>query len=62
MKIILNSDKELVNKIRKKIKDNNGYCPCRLIKTEDTKCMCKEFIETNELGCCHCGLYEKVET
>lgn len=27
------------------VKSNDGYCPCSLIKNEDTKCMCKEFRE-----------------
>ena len=61
MQIRISENKELVAEIRKKIKDNNGYCPCKLIKTEDTKCICKEFIEQKELGECHCGLYIKVE-
>ncbi|WP_412693881.1 ferredoxin-thioredoxin reductase catalytic domain-containing protein [Clostridium sp. AF22-10] len=54
----MNSDKELVNNIRKRLKKNDNYCPCRLIKSEDTKCMCKEFREQEE-GECHCGLYVK---
>ena len=29
--------------IKKAVKDNKGFCPCKLIKNEDTKCMCKEF-------------------
>lgn len=61
MKIKVNEDKVLVEKIRAKLKENGGYCPCRLKKTEDTKCMCKEFIESNEPGPCHCGLYIKEE-
>lgn len=56
--IKLNSDKELVEDIKNKLKENDGYCPCRLYKTEDTKCMCKEFRE-QESGICHCGLYIK---
>lgn len=59
MKIYLNSDGEYVKEIRQKLKENDGYCPCRLVKTEDTKCMCKEFREQEE-GLCHCGLYVKV--
>ena len=43
--IKVNDDKELVTEIRQKLKDNKGYCPCRLQKTPDTKCMCKEFRE-----------------
>lgn len=60
MKIILNDDKELVSEIRRKLKENRGYCPCRLIKNEDTKCICKEF-RNQESGECHCGLYIKIK-
>ena len=42
------------------VKANDGYCPCRRVKNDDTKCMCKEFREGG-LGECHCGLYEKIE-
>ena len=62
MKIKLSEDKELVKEIKKKLKENDGYCPCRLAKTEDTKCPCKEFREQTEMGECHCGLYDKVES
>lgn len=55
-----NPDKDFVKEIRKKIKGNNGYCPCSLVKNKETKCMCKEFrdqIARNEEGFCHCSLY-----
>ena len=58
MTIKTNSDKELVADIRKRLKENDGYCPCMLHKNKDTKCMCKEFREQEE-GECHCGLYIK---
>lgn len=58
MKIRLNDDAELVAEIKEKLKANDGYCPCRIVKNEDTKCMCKEFRE-QENGTCHCGLYVK---
>lgn len=58
MAIRLSEDKELVQEIRKKLKERNGYCPCKIEKTDDTKCMCKDFIE-QESGECHCGLYVK---
>ena len=61
MKIVTNPDKEFVARIRAMLKANNGYCPCRLVKNEDTKCMCKEFLEQAECGSCHCGLYIKIE-
>jgi len=60
VKIELNPDKEYVAEIRRKLKDNSGYCPCSLIKSKDTKCMCKEFMEMDE-GMCHCGLYIKTK-
>ena len=46
--------------IKELVVANNGYCPCAIEKTPDTKCMCKEFREQKEPGLCHCGLYEKV--
>ena len=61
MKIKLSNDKELVSEIKQKLKENSGYCPCRLSKTEDTKCPCKEFREQIVPGECHCGLLYKVE-
>lgn len=60
IKVITNPDKEYVKEIRKKLKENQGYCPCRLVKNEDTKCKCKEFrdmVANNEVGECHCGLF-----
>lgn len=63
MKIKLNPDKEVVNAIKEGLKKKGGYCPCRLEKTEDNKCMCKEFkdqIADPEFeGYCHCMLYYK---
>lgn len=58
--IKINPDKELVAEIRKALKENDGYCPCRPEKTPDTVCLCKEFRE-QESGLCHCGLYLKEE-
>lgn len=60
MYIRVNPDKAFAEEMRKKIKENDGYCPCSLLKNEDTKCMCKEFrdqVERNEPGYCHCGLW-----
>jgi ferredoxin-thioredoxin reductase catalytic subunit len=61
-KIVLSEDKEQVAKIRERLNANEGYCPCRISKTPDTKCMCKEFREQTESGVCHCGLYKKTIT
>lgn len=56
MKYKLNQDKELVNIILEGLRKNKGYCPCKLVKDETTKCPCKEFRETEQ---CHCGLFIK---
>lgn len=63
MAVKLNEDEEIVKEIKAGLKRNNGYCPCRLEKNNDTKCMCKEFREQikdpNFEGYCHCMLYYK---
>ena len=58
--IVVTKDKELEKEVRAKLKENDGYCPCKLLHTPDTKCMCKEFREQED-GECHCGLYVKVK-
>lgn len=58
MKIDIIPNKEQADLIRAKIRDNDGYCPCQATRNEDTKCICKEFVQQKE-GMCHCGLYIK---
>lgn len=41
----LNDDKEMVKSIKEGLKRTGGYCPCRIQRTEENKCMCKEFRE-----------------
>ena len=63
MEIRLNPNNEQVEAVRTAIKENDGYCPCAILKTDDTKCMCKDFrdqIAQGIPGKCHCGLYEGV--
>ena len=47
--------------IKKLVEENNGYCPCTVVKNEETKCMCKEFKDQDTTGLCHCGRFEKVK-
>lgn len=64
VEIRLNPDEEKVAAVRKALKENDGYCPCAVLKTDDTKCMCKYFREQIAQGIsgkCHCGLYEGVK-
>lgn len=60
--ILLNPDEEFVKEMLEQIKANSGHCPCVIpeIRSEDTKCMCKEFREMDD-GECRCGLYTKRE-
>lgn len=60
MRIYLNPDTAFVEEVRKAVKDNNGYCPCALQKTQDTKCKCKDFrdkIAAGVEGSCNCGMF-----
>lgn len=59
-RISVNSDQCVVAEVRKALAANEGYCPCKLVHTSDTKCMCREFREQPS-GTCHCGLYIKME-
>lgn len=52
------TDEDVKEVVLRALKNNQGYCPCKLEKTPDTKCICKEFREQLE-GECHCGLYVK---
>lgn len=63
MKVILNPDENIVKSIKEGLKRTGGYCPCRLKRTEEYKCMCQEFKDQindpNFEGYCHCLLYYK---
>ena len=63
MAVKLNPDKEIVKSIRDGLEKTGGYCPCRIERTEEYKCMCDEFklqIADPEFeGYCHCMLYYK---
>lgn len=63
MRILTNRNLDKVAEIKQKLEENDGYCPCALIKDRDTKCMCKDFrnkINEGYLGECNCGLYKSV--
>lgn len=63
MAVRLNEDKKTVELLQEGLRRKGGYCPCRLEKTEDNKCICKEFREQiadpDFEGYCHCKLYYK---
>ena len=63
MKVRLNENQEIVDAIKEGLEKTGGYCPCRIERIEDNKCMCKEFrdqiADPEYEGYCHCMLYYK---
>lgn len=63
MKITLNTDEQLVKTVKEGLERTGGYCPCRIGKKEEYKCMCEEFkaqiADPDFEGYCHCMLYYK---
>lgn len=63
MKVRLNENQEIVANIKKGLERTGGYCPCRLERTDENKCMCQEFrdqiADPEYEGYCHCLLYYK---
>lgn len=63
MAVRLNEDKEVVARIKEGLKAKGGYCPCRLARTPENKCICEEFrrqmADPDFEGYCHCMLYYK---
>ena len=59
----LNEDDAYVEKLKKVMAKNGGYCPCRIQHTPENLCICKEFQEQladpGFTGFCHCKLYYK---
>lgn len=54
----LNPDAEFVANLRRRIKQNGGYCPCKYDKKPENKCPCQDFRQHRD---CDCGLYLKEE-
>lgn len=60
LRMIKNPDTEAYETATEAVKANDGYCPCLIYKTPDTKCPCKDFREQEVEGECHCGRYVKI--
>lgn len=62
MKIKLNEDVVVVERVKNALKANDGYCPCQVGKKPETKCVCKNFKEKTPVGdLCICELYRKID-
>lgn len=63
MGIKLNPNAEIVQTVKDGLARTGGYCPCRLERTEENKCICQEFraqmADPDFEGYCHCMLYYK---
>ena len=63
MKIRENENQEVVARIRDGLKAKDGFCPCKVGKLPENKCMCEEFkrqiADPDFEGFCHCMLYYK---
>ena len=63
MRIRLNDDKEIFATVREGLIAKGGYCPCRVGKKPEYKCMCEEFrnqiADPDFEGLCHCKLFYK---
>lgn len=63
MRIRLNDNKEIVATVREGLIAKGGYCPCRVGKKPEFKCMCEEFraqiADPDFEGLCHCQLFYK---
>ena len=63
MGVRLNENADVVRTIKEGLRQRGGYCPCRMEKSEDNKCICREFREQmadpDFEGYCHCMLYYK---
>lgn len=51
--------REVDPSVKALVLQNDGYCPCAVLKTPDTKCVCKEFRDQKTPGLCHCGRFGK---
>ena len=63
MGIRLNENEETVKTVKEGLKAKDGYCPCRVGKSPENKCICDDFKEKMNdpdfEGYCHCMLYYK---
>ena len=55
----INPDESFVKGLKKRIKQNNGYCINKKERIPENKCPCKSF---REESVCDCGLYCKDPT
>ena len=60
LKVYKNTDTETYERVSAAVKENQGYCPCELQKTAETKCPCTNFRNSTIANVCHCGRFFKI--
>lgn len=59
----LSENADYVKKLRERMAQNGGYCPCRIQRIPENLCICAEFrnqiADPDFSGFCHCKLYYK---
>jgi hypothetical protein len=58
-RIKINPDKVKAAEISEKVKANGGFCPCRIEKIPENRCLCEQFKNRDSEGFCKCRLYYK---
>jgi len=58
-KVLYHLKDEALEEFKRKISENNGFCPGKVERTDATRCMCLEFRNAAHQGPCSCGLYTK---
>lgn len=62
MRVVRTDDHDLAAEVTKALRENDGYCPCKIEHLPENRCMCEDFRLNVDAGkYCHCGLYKKLE-
>ena len=48
---------EEIDQLRQAVRNNKGYCPCKVEHIPENRCICSELLNNH---ICECGLYEYV--
>ena len=59
-KFRFNTENLNLSKIIDRLQKNDYYCPCSIIKDDNHKCPCSDWLNSsNDDRVCHCKLYTK---
>ena len=59
-KFRFNTENANLSRIIDSLQKNSYYCPCSIIKDDDHKCPCKDWLSSDDSErTCHCKMYTK---